>query len=227
MSWKMLVASIGFITVIGSGSLVGQSVIEPQAAAVAPAPPIPMPPDRTEDSYQIYSLLMPGREFEGDKAAKWAIADTTMSVATLGSMAPDAALIKVPVGSEDDFHDLLNDFFANRQETVHLTSDGFKLSTPFVLLNQEQTRLYESNILGLMFLGQKISEAEQDMRRLVSGAGGLTKFSEVYFNPRHTMAMVYTVQDCGPNCGAGYWVVLERKDSRWRDLHWLSPGWIS
>jgi len=225
MHWKMLVASAGLAVWMGVGATGGQSAPEPPPTM--PVPPIPMPADRAEDSYQIYSLLMPGREFEGDKAAKWVIADTTISAVNLGTMAPDVAFIKVPVGSEADFHDLLSDFFVHRQETIHLTPDGFKLPTPFVLLNQEQTRLYGSNIIGLMVLGETMSKAEQDMRQLVSGAVGLNKFSEVYFNSRHTMAMVYTVQECGPTCGAGYWVVLGRKDGRWKDLHWMSPGWVS
>jgi hypothetical protein len=207
--------------------LLGAMVASAQTAhAPKEAPAIPMPADRAADSYQIYSLLMPGYEFQDSKASEWAIADTTRVMDQLGLMTPDKN-IHAPKGQEQVFHELLDDFTAHQHERLHLTGDGFHLSKLVVLLNWEETQLYGSNILGLFVLGQKTSPEEETMRRKVAGAPGLNSFSEVYFSRDHTIAMVFTSQQCGPTCGASYWVVLERKDGQWQDLHWPVPAMMN
>ena len=52
-------------------------------------------------------------------------------------------------------------------------------------------------------------------------------FSEVFFNPNHTLALVDQGMWCGGLCGNATWVALERKGSQWVQLPWVRVFTIS
>ena len=48
-----------------------------------------------------------------------------------------------------------------------------------------------------------------------SGYPGINYFSDVYFNPARSAALVYMVAWCTSFCSQGEWVYLEKQDSKW------------
>ncbi len=50
---------------------------------------------------------------------------------------------------------------------------------------------------------------------------GLHRFTEVFFNANHTLALVEQGMWCGNLCGNWEWVVLERKGRQWQVLPWV------
>ena len=192
-------------------------------------PVTPMPPDRAEDSYTIYSQLMPGKEYEpeGWPRKLWLIEETTATlVPPEQSCSPDVPgelenphnAVKAPADREADLQEVLRDFDRHCHERITLTPESFRLPVPFRLLDDaSQRRFWES----------RLAKPGQLPSKEFDGAPGLNSFSEVYFNAHHTLAMVFAGQPCGPTCGSWYWVVLEKTDGQWRSLPWVTAMTMS
>jgi hypothetical protein len=56
---------------------------------------------------------------------------------------------------------------------------------------------------------------------------GLHRFTEVFFNANHTLALVEEGMWCGTLCGNWTWVVLGRRKGRWEILPWVHTSAIS
>jgi hypothetical protein len=55
----------------------------------------------------------------------------------------------------------------------------------------------------------------------------LHRFTEVFFNANHTLALVEEGMWCGSLCGNWTWVVLERRDGRWQMMPWVNATAVS
>jgi len=183
----------GVLAIAGLSAL-GQNH-PPHRTGQAPDPTgavLPMPADRAEDSYAIYSLLMPGRtlaSLPSAQGADWAIADVTVSEAERNPQIPPQGQLKPPSNDPRGFTEAVGDYEANKYARIRLEKDDFHLDHAFTLLNPDTAKS--------------------------AGYPGVTYFSEVYFDSKHRAALVYMYEWCANLCSAGTWVYLEKHGGRW------------
>jgi hypothetical protein len=175
-------------------------------AKPATAPPVP---DRLPDTYEIYSLLMPGQVFadmDSGQNQPWAISDTTVSEDDINPrLAPDAAL-QPPSDNARSFREALSDYRQRRKERMVLTH-RFQLGRPYVLLQSADAAQFRASRTSM--------EATSSMQSAYGDYLGITYFSEVYFNIAQTAALVYILDWCGNLCSQSQWVYLEKQDGAW------------
>jgi hypothetical protein len=194
----------------------------------------PMPADRVAASYIIYSSLIPlGETAEKDwPHAMWLVQDTTITMVPSdqpcegkpgathfeSSLNPHVA-VHPPDSQRQDFNEILADFDRHCHDRVALDSHKWTLSQPVHLLNQQEQKAFQ------------VSRASETKDPAIvaeyKGAPALYGFSEVYFNLRHTVALVYATHWCGNLCGQGFWLAFGLKDGKWQPLPWNSTHWIS
>lgn len=195
---------------------------------------VSMPMDRTVDSYRIYSALLPFGETAGKGRPHrlWTIRNVTVTVVppdepcwqqpnsspaaqTSATMNPHIA-VHPPASHAQDFEEILADFDAHCHQRVILIPGAFNTSLPVRLLSpMEQDDFHASRSIS------------SPAGREYGGSPALFGFTEVYFNRRHTVALVYATDWCGNLCGQGMWVAFGLEDGKWKDLHWKTNGWVS
>ena len=110
--------------------------------AWAQAKPAPAVPDRLPDTYQIYSLLMPGQVFtdmDSGHNQPWAISDTTINEDDMNpKLAPEATL-QPPEDNPRAFREAVMDYNQRKKERLVLKR-RFKLDRPYVLLADRRYR---------------------------------------------------------------------------------------
>lgn len=179
--------------------------IPPVAAGVA----IPMPPDRAEDSYAIYSLLMPGEEFTRmapEQTAQWAISEITVNANDRNPAIPPQGQLKPPPDNPRGFEEALQDYETNQYVRVQLTREPFRLAHPFTLVAPGDVSALRA---------AKSAPATGEMQSRWAGYPGVTFFSEVYFDTRHQAALVYMNDWCAHLCASGSWFYLEKHGGQW------------
>ena len=171
---------------------------------------VAMPDERAADSYAIYSMLVPGPVLQNmppGQTQSWAIADTTISTEDRSPSVPPQGQLKPPPGKEKLFEEAIGDFEANQHVRIHLTRNGFHLDHAFTLLAPDQVQQLRD---------AKTSPAvPSSMQTQWGGYPGVTFFSEVYFDKKHTAALVYQSEWCAHLCSAGTWIYLEKQGNRW------------
>ena len=165
-------------------------------------------PDRLPDSYQIYSLLMPGQVFQIWTAGQpWAISDTTINEDDMDpKLAPEATL-QPPEDNPRDFHEAVTDYNQRKKERLVLTR-RFKL-------DRARTCCWGPRIPRSSVATQTSMTATSAMRSAYGNYLGITYFSEVYFNVAQTAALVYILDWCGNLCSQSEWVYLEKQNGIW------------
>jgi len=200
-------AAIGMPVAGQSG---GHHAPRPPARPAAAGSAIPMPQDRAEDSYAIYSLLMPGDPFASlpaDQAARWAICDVTVNEDDRNPAVPPQGQLKAPPENPKGFEEAVGDYEANKDVRVQLTSKGFHLSHPFTLVGRSDAARVRAAKSG-----PAVSADEEAQWR---GYPGITYFSEVYFDKKHSAALVYMNDWCAHLCSSGSWIYLEKHGGQW------------
>lgn len=185
----------------------------PPAAHATPGPyaengAAPMPDERAADSYAIYSLLAPGPELEHmPQTQTWAIADTTVNTEDRNPAVPPQGQLKPPPGRSKAFLEAVGDYETNQHLRLHLSRKGFHIDHAFSLLTPDQVQQLRD---------AKTSPAVPSSTQTAwSGYPGVTFFSEVYFDKKHTAALVYRSEWCAHLCSAGSWIYLEKQGNRW------------
>jgi hypothetical protein len=175
--------------------------------ALAQTKPAPVAPDRLPDSYQIYSLLMPGQVFtDMDSGQPWAISDTTVNEDDMNpKLAPEATL-QPPEDNPRAFREAVTDYNQRKKERLALTR-RFKLDRPYVLMGAADTAQLRATHTSM--------NATSDMQSTYGDYLGITYFSEVYFNVAQTAALVYILDWCGNLCSQSEWVYLEKQNGTW------------
>jgi hypothetical protein len=168
----------------------------------------PIPTERLADSYQIYSMLMPGQVFtDMDSGQPWAISDTTVNWDDLDpKLAPDATL-QPPPDNPKAFKEALSDYYQRKQERFSLMRRYFQLGRPYILLKPEDAAQLRATKSSL--------QATSSMQAAYKDYLGITYFSEVYFNTQQTAALVYILDWCGNLCSQAEWVYLEKQNGVW------------
>lgn len=196
-----------------------------------------MPADRVEDSYRIYSQLLPGDQIEwGDaQRSQWLMEDVTKAVTLdspcasggmmAGSMNPHHS-IKAPEARQAEFAEVLADFDAHCHDRYKLEAAKFGLKLPVQMLDEEARGRYVQGVMHYMPPANDIMRAPATPDEF-KGAAGMHSFTAVYFNSAHTMAMTEIGMYCGGLCGMWRWVVLEKKNGQWKVLPWVYGYTIS
>ncbi len=195
---------------------------------------IPMPPDRADDSYRIYSSLLPLGETGGNSWPHdlWLVRDATISAVpadqpcapppnadhTFPGMNPHLD-VHPPPDQVQDYLEILRDFDVHCHDRIKLDADKWNVKAPIRLLSPEEQKEFESTRFG----PAKDNPASAKFK----GAPALYGFSEVYFNAAHTVALVYATHWCGGLCGQGFWLAFALDDGKWKPLRWAATSWIS
>jgi hypothetical protein len=200
------------LTLVLFGPLAAPQV-NPQRKAPAPTGPegaVAMPPDRADDSYAIYSQLMPGDAFARmapELNAHWAIAEITVNNGDRNPAIAPQTQLKPPPENPRGFEEAVEDYEANKDFRIQLTKRPFQLNHDFSLLAPPQV----AALRAAKSAPQLTSQAQAQW----AGYPGITFFSEVYFDARHRAALVYMNDWCARLCAAGTWVYLEKQGDQW------------
>jgi hypothetical protein len=171
---------------------------------------IAMPDDRAEDSYAIYSKLMPGQEFASmapEQDAQWAIAEITISEADRNPAVPPQGQLKPPTENGAWFQEAVQDYQSNKNVRVKLTENAFQLSHAFSLLGPDEVAALRAS--------KTAAQVSSETQAQWAGYPGVTFFSEVYFDTKHRAALVYMNDWCAHLCSSGSWVYLEKHGGQW------------
>lgn len=192
-----------------------------------------MPQDRVADSYAIYSQLLPGNQIEWGDAprSQWLVEDTTKAVPLNNpcvggdGMNPHQS-INAPQQRQADFAEVLADYDAHCHDRYQLDGSKLRLDLPVRLLDEGARKRYVSGVAGYIPPSNDIMRAPPTPDQF-KGAAGMHSFTAVYFNRAHTLAMTQIGMYCGGLCGMWRWVVLEKKDRKWKILPWVNGYTIS
>lgn len=180
------------------------------APPTGPEGALPMPPDRADDSYAIYTQLMPGDEFARmapDQNLHWAIAEITVNEQDRNPAIAPQTQLKPPPENPRGFREAVEDFETNKDLRIELTKPPFHLDHDFSLLTPQQV----AELRAAKSAPQITSQAQAQW----TGYPGITYFSEVYFDSRHRAALVYMNDWCAHLCSSGTWVYLEKHGGQW------------
>lgn len=179
-----------------------------------------MPPDRANDSYAIYSMLMPGQTFASmaaDQTSHWAIAEITVNVQDRNPAVPPQGQLKPPSDNPRGFNEAVGDYKVNKNVRVRLTRNPFHIDHDFDLLAPDQV----DALRGSKAAGANVSS---EAREQWAGYPGVTYFSEVYFDKQHGAALVYIDDWCAHLCASGTWVYLEKQGGHWVQRSGITSG---
>ncbi|HEY0308387.1 MAG TPA: hypothetical protein VGB94_09510 [Acidobacteriaceae bacterium] len=200
-----------------AGSARNTPAANPPLGHPIPLPPIPMSPDRADDSYAIYSLLMPGSyllNLGPEHNQAWLVADATITRGYPSDRVPSARrCIQPPTDRTQDFRAVFEDFDKHAMESIQLDRN-FQVQIPYRLLSEKERNSFS---ITRSASGPAPDAATADAFR---GAPGITYFSQVYFNLGNTLALVYMQEWCGPKCGQGQWIALEKVTGGWVRRNW-------
>jgi hypothetical protein len=96
---------------------------------------------------------------------------------------------------------------------IQLDLESFRTELPVRLLNVEDKQSF-------------MKDPRTPAAGFADGAG-LHRFTEVFFNANHTLALVEEGMWCGSLCGNWTWVGLERREGRWEMLPWVHTFMVS
>jgi hypothetical protein len=211
-----LTAVTGFAQTRSAGRAAPSPAVRAAPSPTTPAPATPAPaapaapvPDRLPDTYQIYSLLMPGQVFldmDSGQNQPWAISATTVNEDDIDPKLAPEAFLQPPAENAHGFREAVNDYNQRKKERLVLKR-RFQLSRPYVLLSANDTAQFRASRTSL--------NATSSMRSAFGNYLGITYFSEVYFNVAQTSALVYILDWCGNLCSQAVWVYLEKQDGVW------------
>lgn len=89
-----------------------------------------------------------------------------------------------------------------------------------------KVELISSTELDAIF-SEGILQGWEKFRKSYPAVHGYVTLSAVGFNADKSFAVVYSAAHCGPNCGAGAFITLSKKDGFWRKNSDRLCSWIS
>ena len=186
-----------------------------------------MPADRNDDSYAIFSLVLPSNAIEWSNAprAQWLLQEVTTAkplaaTCEASEMSDLPRAVTPPADHDAEWTEVLADFTAHCRDRYKLNVNNLKLALPIHLLDRDAQSRYWRGVAGFMPPKNNIMQAPPTPDEF-KGAAGLHSFSAVYFNRKHTLAATYFGMACGSLCGNWTWVVLEKTSTGWHRLPWV------
>ena len=124
--------------------------------------------------------------------------------------------VKAPADRERDLRELLDDFDRHCHDLIEFDASDFETAFHVYLLNEQDQKgapqprdgppLLDPNTVWVPVLPKPQSE--------IVKAQGYARVGEVFFNRRHTVAMVLT------QAGSIFWTVLELRGGVWQPVRW-------
>jgi hypothetical protein len=178
-------------------------------------------------------LTNPRTSHAGDKSdnERYLIAPTTVPGY------PRVPCVQPPKDREADFAEVLADYdrrvspmsislFPNapfggvgRNATPWQLKPMFSIPKPYVLLSEDEVKAFIDERLPIR------RDTVRDER--FRGVTDLFRLTDVYFNPRRTLALTQISTWCGGLCGLMEWKVFEKVDGKWEPRQWVVCGTIS
>jgi hypothetical protein len=171
--------------------------------------------DRVKDAYAIYSTLLtnPRTSHGADDNERYLIAPTTVPGY------PQIPCVQPPKEREADFAEVLSDY--NRRKATQLPlKPMFSVPKPYLILTDDEVKAFIEE-RGMPRRGQKPPDER------FRGVTDLFRLTDVYFNPRRTLALTAISTFCGGLCGLIEWKVFEKVDGKWEPRQWVVCGTIS
>jgi hypothetical protein len=169
--------------------------------------------EREKDVYAIYSLMLtnPQTSHGPDDNERYLIAATTVP----GT--PREPCVLPPKAREADFQDVLMDF-ERRKSTPRELKPAFSIPKPYVLLSADEFgEFVKERSFGR--IGKTVPSAR------FQGVTDVFRLSDVYFNPRRTLALTAISTYCGGLCGLFQWKVFEKSAAgMWEERQWVVCG---
>jgi hypothetical protein len=191
-----------------------------------------MPADRAKDSYAIYSQLLKSGPIEWRNVSRkqWLIEETTNAMPLDVSCGPVAdhpgmnrhtggiephTAVQAPADRQSEWNEVLADYDQHCHDVIQLDRQSFQTELPVRLLTAEDK--------------QNLMKNPRNPPAYFAESAGGQRFTEVFFNRNHTLALVEQSIWCGfgSACGNWTWVVLERRDGQWKMLPWTHTAMIS
>jgi hypothetical protein len=167
--------------------------------------------ERMRNSYEIYSLLVPGdvlANMDSSRTQRWAIAEETIGAQDINPALAPEAMLQAPPDHPKRFKEAVADYNLHKDQRVTLTR-SFQLDRPYTLLDTSEVDEFRSVLGGV--------SSPSALRQKYAGYPGITYFSRVYFDTHQTAALVYMLDWCGNMCAQAEWVYLEKekKNGKW------------
>lgn len=104
----------------------------------------------------------------------------------------------------------------------------FLIPRSYRLLNEEEsTQLVNSRFHGPGAPDDKSKAPSPKLARLFSQTPDLIRLSPVFFDTKHTLAVVLLSNYCGGLCGGERWHTLVKRGNVWLDQDWTRCSTIS
>jgi hypothetical protein len=171
-------------------------------------------PERDKDVYTIYSLLLtnPKTSHGSDDNERYLIAPTTIPGY------PSIPCVRPPKERNGDFAEVWAEY--QRRKTIPTElKPMFSIPKQYVLLTDDEVKGFIDE------RGIRRSQKPPDER--FRGVSDLFRLTDVYFNPRRTLALTAISTYCGGTCGMAEWKVFEKLDGKWEPLQWVVCSSIS
>jgi hypothetical protein len=198
----------------------------------APIPRTKIAPERTADSYAIYSLLLAGLENPRNSFLVAGMTCVPQDVPTLAGTSKTtlefrqnlqgeskvSSRIVVPKDRAPQYQQVSQALADYQQRKADRVSLETKLELPhrYRLLNAKEVREW------LSLQGGSIDPVtHQHELKKWADWGPLVCFSEVYFSESQAMALVWG--RVMTTCGVNGWYLLEKSHGRWSRLLWTTP----
>jgi hypothetical protein len=205
--------------------------------------PAPMPADRGEDSYEIFSLLIPvlqdesptprecGKTSRPAKKNGYLISDTTADPGRLAFPRTPVAETKPPMGAQGffahldpmdvpdrqvaQFNEAVVDYASRKGERVQL-EPKFSLPLPYRLMSVNEVSEYAQLSVPHISDPSHPWPPNRGLVKKYKGWGPLSRMSEVYFDHARVLGLVWAER----NNGCMDWYAFEKQDGQWRPAAW-------
>ncbi|MGA7925642.1 MAG: hypothetical protein WCA20_06565 [Candidatus Sulfotelmatobacter sp.] len=150
-----------------------------------------------QDTYAIYSRLLPGEQSYGFAKGIIVIQQETTAPVKLDDycLTPEAAR---------EFKDAIEDY--KRHTEPMLLQRRFEIDKPYELVSTE--------VVGTLIKNYNWD----DFYKRYPDSGGIVRMTAVGFNRQRTLAIVFTGSQCNNLCGRGSFVLLKKLDGKWKPV---------
>jgi len=169
----------------------------------------PVDLEREKEVYAIYSLMLtnPSTSHGADDNERYLIAPTTVPAQ------PETPCVRPPKDHEAAFREVLADY-GRRQALPRQLKPMLSIPKPYMLLTADEVMAFMDE-RSLHRPGQQPASAQ------FRGVTDIFMLSDVYFNPRRTLALTAIASFCGSLCGLRQWKVFEKLHTgKWEELRW-------
>ena len=166
--------------------------------------------EREKDVYAIYSLMLtnPQTSHGPDNNERYWIAGTT------APGRPPEPCVRPPNAREADFQQVLADY-NRRKNTPRQLERALSIPKPYVLLTADEVKEF-------MAVRSWPKPGREPDRERFRGVTDIFTLSDVYFNPRRTLALTAISSWCGSLCALYQWKLFENLDTgKWEERQWV------